>query len=112
MDDKMKKMDEMAEGILKELFGLAEERMSMVAALEVRWDDTGMQVGVCSGQTPAREHFVEHFGERAYREIIEVFRDASYRISDVIQRSGKVKGVITIDADAARAQAAKEAEKP
>lgn len=87
----------------------AKKERSKVVSLDVFFTDHGLTVGVKGGFVPAHMGFIRAFGEPAYLEIVEILKDAGYRISEALKRTGQVEAAITVDADAARAQA-KEAE--
>lgn len=99
------------DNLVKNLAQLMKENMSMVTALDVSVTDNGIIVGVRGDRTPARGTFIEIFGEPAYREVVEILKDASDRIGEVIQRTGAATSSIVVDADAVRTQAQEEAEK-
>ena len=71
--------------------------------------DHGLTVVVKGGSVPSYMEFIRAFGSPAYLEIVEILKDAGYRISEALKRTGQAEAAITVDADAARTQA-KEAE--
>ena len=99
------------DNLVKNLAKLMKENMSVVTALDVSVTDEGIVIGVRGDRTPARGMFIEIFGEPAYREVVEILKDASDRVADVIRRTGAATSSIEVDADAVRAQAREEAEK-
>lgn len=87
----------------------AKKERSKVVSLDVFFTDHGLTVVVKGGSVPSYMEFIRAFGSPAYLEIVEILKDAGYRISEALKRTGQAEAAITVDADAARTQA-KEAE--